>query len=316
MKIKDYQLGDEIAILDLFEIVFQQKLNSENWIWRFRDNPAGKHLIKLMWDNDKLIGHYAVSPLVMSVEGQDVLTALSLTTMTHPDYQGKGIFSKLSMALYEDLEDKLNCRSIWGFPNNNSHYGFVKKLAWKNLAVMHTLALNYKFLKPKEIQLSCKEISCFNASHEDFITRKLIENTNTYTKPGVAYLNWRFVNKPNSTYKCYEFDSDSGKSVLVVKPYRVRNSSKYILNIIFCVMDNYEEIHDIIHYINQDLNYNFEKATIWKSLWDPNHLNLERQRFVPELPQTYIAARIHDSMPDSFLDFRNWNISMSDSDVF
>ena len=172
LTIKSYEEGDENDILDLFETVFKQKLNIENWRWRFRDNPAGKHFIKLMWDKDKLVGHYAISPTIMRVDEQDVFTALSLTTMTHPDYAGKGIFKQLSSSLYEDLENNYNCKAIWGFPNNNSHYGFVKRLDWSNLSILHTLGIDAKNILPKGLSFKVDKIESFDENHSNFITKK------------------------------------------------------------------------------------------------------------------------------------------------
>jgi len=316
VRVADYNIGDESKIIELFETVFKQKLSLERWFWRFRDNPAGKYFIKLMWDKDKLVGHYAVSPLIMKVDGVDCFTALSLTTMTHPHYQGKGIFGALSLDLYKDLEQSHNCKAIWGFPNNNSHYAFIKKLDWQNLAVMHTLGLSLQYLKPKGVSFKCKVINKFDLSHEECIDKKLSAFAKVYTKPSNEYLNWRFINKPDNNYKCYKFESESGTAILITKPYYNKQTSNSILNLIYCHMDNCEEIHDYIKYIKEDLNTDFESVTLWKSLWDPDHLSLEKQRFVPQLPQTYLASRIHHSMPDAFSDFRNWSLAMSDSDVF
>ena len=316
MYLANYKIGDEIEILRLFEKVFSRKLSLENWLWRFRDNPFGKHFIKLMWDNENLVGHYAVSPLKMLVGEEEVMTALSLTTMTHPDYQGRGIFGKLSLELYKELEQEHNCKAVWGFPNNNSHYGFIKKLGWENLSIIHTLALDLKLLTTKGTEFTCNRIIQFNESHATYIKEKFHFSGSVFIKYSVEFLNWRFIRKPNTTYRCYEFNAESGKSILIVKPYYKTDTKKYILNIISCFMDSYNEIHEYISYILKDFDLDFEKVTIWKSLWDPNHLELEKQRFVPELPQTYLGARIHASMPSAFSDFRNWNISMSDSDVF
>lgn len=316
MQIKNYQPGDEAKILDLFQIVFKQHLSLENWLWRFRDNPAGKYLIKLMWDNDKLVGHYAVSPCVMQVENQELFTAQSLTTMTHPDYTGKGIFKSLSKAMFQDLEENLNCKAIWGFPNNNSHYGFVKRLQWKNLTVIHTLGLDCTSLKPKGINFKVKPINKFGSTHQAFISTKIRKFAIININKNTLYLNWRFINKPNSNYLCYEFDNASSKAILIVKPYLLKNENAYHLNIIACFADNYEDIHDYVHYIINALKLNFKKITLWKNVFSPEHLELEKQGFIPVLPQTYFAARIHETMPNCFSDFRNWDISMSYSDVF
>lgn len=316
MQIKDYKTGDEHQILKLFETVFRQKLSLENWQWRFRDNPAGKHFIKLMWEGDKLIGHYAVSPVYMNIEGEEVFTALSLTTMTHPDYGGRGVFKQLSSEMYQYLESKFQCKAIWGFPNNNSHYGFVKRLGWSNLTILHTLGINIKNIKRKDICFKVNAIHKFNDAHVEFINKKIRSFAKTYVKRSSSYLNWRFINKPNAKYKCYEFKSDSGNAIIIVKFYQNRNKNKYDLNILDCFMDNYEQIHDYIDYISNDSKLEIEKVTLWKNLFDPNHLSLEKLGFVPTLPQTYISAKIHHSASVPFSDFRNWYISMSDSDVF
>ena len=42
MEIKDFKQGDEVAILELFEIVFKKPMSKKYWYWRFQDNPAGK----------------------------------------------------------------------------------------------------------------------------------------------------------------------------------------------------------------------------------------------------------------------------------
>lgn len=316
MDLKNYAQGDESKILDLFKLVFKQKLTHDQWLWRFRNNPAGKHLIKLMWDNDKLVGHYAVSPIYMKVEGEDVLTAHSLTTMTHPDYGGRGVFKQLSSALYEDLENEMNCKAIWGYPNNNSHYGFVKSLKWSNIAVLHTLGIAADNVKSRNENLQVKPIIKFDKSHATFIQNKLDSNFKVYVRRDIDYLNWRYIEKPVTEYKCYEIESEYGKGIVVAKIYPTGTDNQFDLNIVECFLDSFENIQDIIDYIMKDFNVNFSRVTIWKNLFDKDHLWLERNRFVPVLPQTYLAARIHHSMPDSFSDYRSWYTSMGDSDVF
>lgn len=316
MIISDYKTGDEHQILKLFETVFRQKLSLENWQWRFRDNPAGKHFIKLMWEGDKLIGHYAVSPVYMNIEGEEVFTALSLTTMTHPDYGGRGVFKQLSSAMYQYLESKFQCKAIWGFPNNNSHYGFVKRLGWTNLSVLHTLGLKSQNIKPKGLTFTVNTISSFNNHHQAFISKKISKFAKIYIIKNKNYLNWRFIKKPNTSYTCYEFRTNSSQAIFVIKPYPLPNQNKYDLNIIDLYMDNYEDIHDYILHIVKDLNIKIDRVSLWKNVFSPEHLSLEKQGFIPVLPQTYLAARVHSSMPECFSDYRHWHISMGASDVF
>ena len=199
MELRNYSLGDEHQIIALFEMVFKQKMSIEQWYWRFRDNPAGKYLIKLMWDDGILIGHYAVSPIIMNINGEEVLTAHSLPTMTHPEYGGRGIFKTLSLELYKELEETKECKAIWGFPNNNSHSGFIKSLGWSNLAVIDSVSsdslltvLSVDSTKLTEIFSNfcsfefCKSLNCqsnllliFSVSAEKSLLteRKLLESS-------------------------------------------------------------------------------------------------------------------------------------------
>ena len=55
--------------------------------------------------------------------------------MTHPDYQKQGIFVTLARDLYDDLAARHGVTTVWGFPNDASHPGFVGKLGWFDVHV-------------------------------------------------------------------------------------------------------------------------------------------------------------------------------------
>lgn len=316
MELRNYQLGDETKIIELFELVFKQKMSMNQWMWRFRNNPAGQHMIKLMWDNDKLVGHYAVSPVIMNVNRTDVLTAHSLTTMTHPDYGGRGIFKTLSLALYDDLENTFGCKAIWGYPNNNSHFGFINSLGWSNIAVLHTLGIEADKINSSSNELKVSTLNCFDDTHANYIDSKIKNSFDVFIKRSVDYLNWRYVEKPAVSYKKYFIESQSGKGVLVTKIYPSKKNNYFDLNIVECHLDDYSKIHDIIHFIMTEYGHSFDRVTLWKNLFDKDHLLLEKNGFVPVVPQTYLGARIHSSMDAKFSQLKNWYVSMGDSDVF
>jgi hypothetical protein len=73
--------------------------------------------------------YYGVFPCKVLAEGKSVLAAQSGDTMTHPYHRGKGLFIKLAVKTYE-LCRSLGIGFVFGFPNENSYPGFVKKLAW------------------------------------------------------------------------------------------------------------------------------------------------------------------------------------------
>lgn len=132
--IRDYEIGDETAIVEIFERVFKKTMGPsesvEHWRWEYADNPVGPMTIKLIWDDERLVGQYAVSPRKIWSCGQERLAALSLDTMTDPDYGRQGIFSGSAEGCYETMTQR-NFSFVYGFPNANSIGGFERRLAWK-----------------------------------------------------------------------------------------------------------------------------------------------------------------------------------------
>jgi GNAT superfamily N-acetyltransferase len=75
--------------------------------------------------------YYGVFPCRVLAEGSSVLAAQSGDTMTHPGHRGKGLFIKLANKTY-GLCRQEGIKFVFGFPNENSYHGFVKKLNWKH----------------------------------------------------------------------------------------------------------------------------------------------------------------------------------------
>lgn len=73
--------------------------------------------------------YYGVFPCKAVVGGNVYLCAQSGDTMTHPRHRGKGLFIKLAKITYK-LAKENGIRFVFGFPNDNSLHGFVKKLDW------------------------------------------------------------------------------------------------------------------------------------------------------------------------------------------
>lgn len=66
---------------------------------------------------------------MMEYKGKQCLAAQSGDTMTHPAHGGKGLFTTLAKMTYE-LAKQEGIQFIFGFPNENSYPGFVKRLNW------------------------------------------------------------------------------------------------------------------------------------------------------------------------------------------
>ena len=86
----------------------------------------------LALDKGRPAGFYGVFPVRMNYFGKEITVAQSGSTMTHPDYQGLGLFTTLAKMCY-DLAKSEGIKFVFGWPNKNSYPGFKKKLAWQEM---------------------------------------------------------------------------------------------------------------------------------------------------------------------------------------
>ncbi|HEX4711843.1 GNAT family N-acetyltransferase [Phenylobacterium sp.] len=112
------------------------KFTPEALAWRYRDNPAGVVIGCDAWDGDRLAAHYVTCPLEARIEGATVRGLLSLNTATHPDYQGRGLFTRLAEAAYGQGADA-GFDFVIGIANANSTPGFLRKLAFQDVGRLH-----------------------------------------------------------------------------------------------------------------------------------------------------------------------------------
>ncbi len=317
MEIKDFKNGDEYKIFELFALTFGRPMKPEYWYWRFQNNPAGKHLIKLMWDGNKLVGHYAVSPVRMRVKDEVVLSTLSMTTMTHPEYGRRGIFGSLADSLYSDLENTKNIKAIWGFPNNNSHYGFIKKLRWKDLSVLNHLVMD---ISDFNTQLSdkIKLVENFNKVHS-LIMEDITKDYDVCIDRSVEYLNWRYIDNPNVKYSIFEYvENEQILGFLVVKNYFNQESQTHNLFIMECGIPfkRIEILSEFIGHLLASYQEDIVSINIWLPLRDSRHIYFEKNGFCIGGKPTYFGVRAKIERSNLINNFENWYYSYGDSDVY
>jgi hypothetical protein len=121
------QFQSEIDIL-FFECFGGRPLG-ELWNWAYIDNPNGEPLVTLCYDENRLVGHYAIMSMPLSLGGNVVNSYLSMTTMVSASHRKYGLFVKLASENYR-VASELGVDFIMGFPNAMSAPGFKKRLNW------------------------------------------------------------------------------------------------------------------------------------------------------------------------------------------
>ena len=144
--------------------------------WLYLNNPLGRPVGYNAYSKGKLVGHYVCIPSSWSYENKTYKGLLSLNTAVHPDFQRKGIFSKLAEKTY-NFAQKDEYDFVYAVSNSNSTHGFMKL----GFSLVGKLNLQLCFLPP------------FKNKQDDFKKRAL------HRKQSDKFLNWR-LNRPFTKY--------------------------------------------------------------------------------------------------------------------
>jgi len=293
---------------NLFESAFNKKIHPNFFEWRYLQNPNADLLVAVAILNDEIIANYSASPVLLTWKGDIFKTALSMTTMTHPEHNGKGLFTQLANMLYKEMEKK-GFSTMWGFPNSNSHGVFIKKLDWKDIYEIPTLSLSVAGLS--EICLTNSYTIQVDDNFELSIKFDANNSDKIIVKKNEEYYKWRYLNHPFNEYKNLVLINHgvvSGKLI-----YKIYNNSIDIVEL-QCNEDK-EKGYMIDYLINNSINNRYDYIYCWENLFENSHTVLERKGFVNSLPVTYFGSReiITSSLTTNYKD---WLIQMGDSDVY
>lgn len=126
----------------------------------YKENPAagGKIWIWLADDNGRIVGQYAIQPVMIKIDGETIIGSQSLDTMTHPEYTHQGIFKTLANKVYREAE-RAGIHIVYGFPNKLSYPGFIKRLNWFDIANRQIVFKSYHWRNTIRLRVKNKFLS-------------------------------------------------------------------------------------------------------------------------------------------------------------
>jgi len=353
IKYRKYQSGDEGKIIPLYEKTFGHPMGKtesiQHWTWEFIENPNRKLWIWLADDKGEVIGQYTVIPVRFKVASENLMGSLSLDTITDARYRGQGIFPKLAIAMYQQLE-KEEIPFTYGFPNKNSIHGFVKKLQWEEVAPLPALILPLRPTRLLKRYLGkwAKALSLLDKVYTaiikavfprtdaqvqsldkfdhrfDVFWQRIEGRLKTAVIRDEAYLNWRFHDRPESDYMIYaQIDQDEVQGYIVLKTVEQFDLK---IGYIMDLMAMWDKPHVIKGLVKKALEVFITKNVDMISILMFNHCyyyRFLRRYFFLKVPrflfpqEIYFGVRvhIHDFNGSCLTDSRNWYLSWSDTDL-
>lgn len=202
--IREASPADTDQILALMDEVFSKQQyfastrSRESWNWKYEKNVFGKPIHIVATSDERIVGFRSFWPWELVCRGQVLKAYQPVDTVVHPDYQGKGLFTRLTVKAVE-LAMKINTDLLFNFPNQNSLPGYLKlgwnyvaKLPWlvKPLKPFHLL----KTLKNKEKATPVELDEKYRITPElcsDMVERENFDGL-LRTKQSKEFLWWRY----------------------------------------------------------------------------------------------------------------------------
>jgi N-acetylglutamate synthase-like GNAT family acetyltransferase len=204
MQIFEATQEDSSSIVQLLKSSLGESLlpkSVDYWNWKHHQNSFGESKVLLAKENDQLIGVRAFMKWQWQNEMQTVSAVRAVDTATHPRHQGKGVFSKLTMAALEQCKSD-GVQMVFNTPNKKSMPGYIK-MGWMQAGKMK-LMFRVGAVFPKKFDAQfCNEVcKKFNPSDtvEHINTAYQTPQRQYQTTVTSSYFKWRYIDCPIINY--------------------------------------------------------------------------------------------------------------------
>jgi hypothetical protein len=118
-----YEEGAEAEINDLFNAVFGEQRDLQEWAWKFTESPAdSRPLIALARSGGRLVGHYGAIALRLRYRDREIPIVQFVDNMVHEDFQGgrDGVYHQ-AFRRAESSWKEAGVALVIGFPDRRSY---------------------------------------------------------------------------------------------------------------------------------------------------------------------------------------------------
>ena len=305
MELRKFDKQDLIDHMDsfcaLYRKAFTAAADREIISQRYLENPYDELLMFTAMDRGRIVANYSAVPLRIVVDGTERKAALSLNTMTDPQYAGKGLFTTLAEALYDHMANS-GYVMIIGFPNYLSNRIFNARLGWKTVYEIPTLKLSLG--------------SADGDGSDTFPFREDFEaisggpdDPRIHVSLSEEYIRWRFQNNKEKQYRVLAVDRENW---LIYQFYQDEiNMTETRFS------DKLKEAALIRKLISIGKANGSGYITTWCPVNTDTHGRLEKIGFRLSAPIRCFGLRcFDDSVCEAAYDHRNWRVQMGDDNTY
>jgi GNAT superfamily N-acetyltransferase len=198
--------------------------------WKHLENPFGPSFMLLAECDGKPIGLRALMRWRLLTGERTIRAARAVDTATHPDYQGMGVFSRLTLAALDAVRGQVDL--VFNTPNDKSRPGYLK-MGWREVGRVPVAVRVRRPLRllgglragaepgpaPRVDALSAAAVLERGAAVARLLEREPAP-AGLVTARDVGYLRWRYGAAPLLGYRAVTEERDGELAGLAV--FRVR----------------------------------------------------------------------------------------------
>jgi GNAT superfamily N-acetyltransferase len=207
MDIREATPEDIPAIVEVLKASLGESdlpLSKDIWNFKHVHNPFGKSIVLVAVEGNNLAGVRAFMRWQWQKADRTYSCYRAVDTATHPKYQGKGIFKKLTLKAVE-LAKEEGGDFIFNTPNEMSRPGYFK-MGWMEAGKLD-VAISFHFFSFLKLWNSGIDYKITYKTSVDTIEalcqnwNKNFENESLYTAKSAGYLHWRYEKNPLQQYE-------------------------------------------------------------------------------------------------------------------
>jgi GNAT superfamily N-acetyltransferase len=212
----------------------------EYWSWKHHQNPFGRSAAIIAESAGEIVGLRVFMRWNWETSGKILRSVRAVDTATHPSWRGQGIFSRLTLALVEQMRDE-QVAFVFNTPNEFSRPGYLK-MGWTDLGrvslwirprvsgrltrdVLQRIWRKSGTEQKPVIESGFPHVSDLLRHDEmiEFAEPQRLNGPSLQTSMNVQYIEWRYANNPGfayfTTWKC----SNDGAAAIIFRESRRGN---------------------------------------------------------------------------------------------
>ncbi|QYA26044.1 GNAT family N-acetyltransferase [Gramella sp. MT6] len=206
MTIREANKNDISGILNVLKASLGEQSSNktiEVWSYKHLENPFGKSLVLIAEFEGKIVGVRAFMRWEWKKNNETFKAYRAVDTATHPEFQGKGVFKRLTLTALKYAENE-GGDFIFNTPNSQSKPGYLR-MGWVEVgrlkvSLLPVFSSIFKSNSHKYTQkISWTEAGSAKLFHK--YNSDLGISNKLFTPKSKTYLEWRYLKCPLQKYR-------------------------------------------------------------------------------------------------------------------